>query len=66
MKAYLFTAVTIGLLASPLVYADPYNVDKNGYSNGIEQGFAAMEGQDDSNTQGPGISRDGETMGEED
>ncbi len=69
MKAYLFTVATaLGLLASSYVLASP----DNGDSNGLEQGYGATESQDaqmDNNTNSlsaAGVSRDGETMGEED
>jgi hypothetical protein len=78
MKAYLFTLVaSISLLASSCALANDgglgtSNID-NGDSNGLVQSSSNLEDQDSpptddraNNGLGAGVTRDGETMGEED
>lgn len=77
MKIYIFFTIVMGILASPLVLADSYHTSTatdNSYSNGLEQGFDGDQdlnsnpsiNSNNSNSLDGGISRDGETMGEED
>lgn len=78
MKAYLLTVVAaISLFASSCVLANPYNDNANtmdnGDSNGLVQGSNNIEGQDvppsddrANSVLDAGVTRDGETMGEED
>lgn len=79
MKANLFIAVAaIGLLTSPYLLADSYNNQPrnamvsgangstdNDHSNGMVQGSDGIQ-DPDANHNAQDISRDGETMGEED
>ncbi len=78
MKTKLFTLAAASLLASTCVLAQPYNdtsndpgLTNNGDSNAMVQGFNEHEDQDvRSSAQNgmleAGVSRDGETLGEED